>query len=255
MARAELPDVHINTGAQSSERASLLAIQCTVNIVWGDLTIQNVLTFLYPCAVSSIVGASFGAVLRHVLRFGQRWSRIVHVLHPYGSKWVGCLWYFRSCSVGTNRVGLVELVGFFTCSIMNQLFSVSGWFSQPTQNPVEKRWVSTAITIVGSYPCVMSNAILFDTVGVWCPPSPGIRPCFSTQFNRKWLKCVLLVHFNHINENRSCQGLGNWARVRANNRVLKSNSARSIVNLLQSLQSAVESSTLLLESLEGVFFL
>ena len=132
MARAELPDVHINTGAQSSERASLLAIQCTVNIVWGDLTIQNVLTFLYPCAVSSIVGASFGAVLRHVLRFGQRWSRIVHVLHPYGSKWVGCLWYFRSCSMGSNRVGLVELVGFFTCSIMNQLFSVSGWFSWST---------------------------------------------------------------------------------------------------------------------------
>ena len=29
-----------------------------------------------------------------------------------------------SCSIGTNRVGLVELVGFFTCSIGNQPFSV-----------------------------------------------------------------------------------------------------------------------------------
>ena len=159
---------------------------------------------------------------------------------PTGLGWLSWL--------GFLRVLLWINCFLFPVGLVDQLF-------QPTQNPVEKRWVSTAITIVGSYPCVMSNAILFDTVGVWCPPSPGIRPCFSTQFNRKWLKCVLLVHFNHINENRSCQGLGNWARVRANNRILKSNSARTIVNLLQSLQSAVDSSTLLLESLEGVFFL
>ena len=162
------------------------------------------------------------------------------LLAPTGLGWLSWLDFLRVL-LGINCF-------LFPVGLVDQLF-------QPTQNPVEKRWVSIAITIVGSYPCVMSNAILFDTVGVWCPPSPGIRPCFSTQFNRKWLKCVLLVHFNHINENRSCQGLGNWARVRANNRVLKSNSARSIVNLLQSLQSAVESSTLLLESLEGVFFL
>ena len=29
----------------------------------------------------------------------------------------------RSCSIGTNRVGLVGLVVFFTCSIGNQPFS------------------------------------------------------------------------------------------------------------------------------------
>ena len=43
--------------------------------------------------------------------------------------------------------------------------------------------------------CVMStNAILFNTVGVWCPLSPGIRPCFQL-FQPKTVE-ILLVHFN-----------------------------------------------------------
>ena len=47
----------------------------------------------------------------------------------------------RSCSIGTNRVGLVELVGFFffTCSIGNQPFSVGlvDQLFQSTWNPAE----------------------------------------------------------------------------------------------------------------------
>ena len=54
--------------------------------------------------------------------------------------------------------------------------------------------------------------------------------------------------------------MDDWARVRANfdfffHCVMKSKSARSFVNLLQSLQSAIETSTLLFESLEGMFLL
>ena len=45
----------------------------------------------------------------------------------------------RSCSIGTNRVGLVGLVVFFTCSIGSQPFSVGlvDQLFQPTRNPVE----------------------------------------------------------------------------------------------------------------------
>ena len=91
----------------------------------------------------------------------------------------------RSCSTGTNEVGLVELVGFFTCSIGNQPFSVGSvdQFFQPTRNPVELvenygyRPLSQSWALIH---CVMSiNTILFNTVGVWCSLSPGIRPCFQ----------------------------------------------------------------------------
>ena len=56
----------------------------------------------------------------------------------------------------------------------------------------------------------------------------------------------------------SVMRLGDWARVRAKivfggHGVAKLKSARSIANLLQSLQSALETSTLLLESSEGIF--
>ena len=45
----------------------------------------------------------------------------------------------RLCFIGTNRVELVELVGFFTCSIGNQPFSVGlvDQLFQPIRNPVE----------------------------------------------------------------------------------------------------------------------
>ena len=61
---------------------------------------------------------------------------------------------FRSCSLGTNRVGLV---GFFTCSIGNQPFSVGSvdQLFQPTRNPVEmveNDGYRPLSQIVGSYP-------------------------------------------------------------------------------------------------------
>ena len=92
---------------------------------------------------------------------------------------------FRLCSIGTNRVGLVNLVGFFMCSTGNQPFLVGlvDQLFQPTRNPVELvendgyRPLSQSWALIR---CVMStNAILFNTVGVWCPLSPGIRQCFQ----------------------------------------------------------------------------
>ena len=77
-----------------------------------------------------------------------------------------------------------RVVGFFRCSIGNQPFSVGlvDQLFQPTRNPVELvekdgyRPLSQSWAIIR---CVMStNAILFNTVGVWCPLFPGIRPCF-----------------------------------------------------------------------------
>ena len=43
------------------------------------------------------------------------------------------------CSIGTNQVGLVQLVQFCVCSIGNQSFSIGlvDQLFQPTQNPVE----------------------------------------------------------------------------------------------------------------------
>ena len=82
--------------------------------------------------------------------------------------WVGCFFLF-----------------FFTCSTGNSPFSVGSvdQLFQPTRNPVELvendgyRPLSQSWALIR---CVMStNAILFNTVGVWCPLSPGIRPCFQ----------------------------------------------------------------------------
>ena len=83
------------------------------------------------------------------------------------------------------RLTSVELVGLFTCSIGNQLFSVGlvDQLFQPTRNLVETvendgyRPLSHSRALIR---CVMSiNAILFNKVGVWSPLSPGIRPCFQ----------------------------------------------------------------------------
>ena len=53
---------------------------------------------------------------------------------------------------------------------------------QPTRNPVElveKDGYRPLSKLWALLRCVVStNAILFNTVGVWCPLSPGIRPCF-----------------------------------------------------------------------------
>ena len=95
----------------------------------------------------------------------------------------------RSYSIETNRIGWV---GFFTRSIGNKRLSVGSVVQlfQPTRNPVElvendgNRPLSQSWALIR---CVMStNTILFNTVGVWCPLSPGIN-----SFNRKHLKCVL----------------------------------------------------------------
>ena len=92
---------------------------------------------------------------------------------------------FRSCSIGTNWVGLVDLVGFFMCSTGNQPFLVGlvDQLFQPTRNPVELVENDGYQPLSQSWAlmwCVVStNTILFNTVGVWCPLSPGIRQCFQ----------------------------------------------------------------------------
>ena len=72
------------------------------------------------------------------------------------------------------------------CSIGNQPFSVGlvDQFFQPTQNPVEIVESGGYRPLSQSWALIRcagnsTNAILFNTVGVWCPLSPGIRPCFQ----------------------------------------------------------------------------
>ena len=98
----------------------------------------------------------------------------------------GVAWRLTSASnLKLGWVGWVELVGLFTCSIGNQLFSVGlvDQLFQPTRNLVELvendgyRPLSQSRALIR---CVMSiNAILFNKVGVWSPLSPVIRPCFQ----------------------------------------------------------------------------
>ena len=64
----------------------------------------------------------------------------------------------------------------FSVGLVDQLF-------QPTRNPVELvkndgyRPLSQSWVLIR---CVMStNTILSNMVGVWCPLSPGTRPCFQ----------------------------------------------------------------------------
>ena len=86
----------------------------------------------------------------------------------------------RSCSIETNWVVLVVVS---TWSIGNQPFSVGlvDQLFQPTRKlgwNGWKRWVSTAVTIVGSYPLSNKRHLVY-TVVVWCPVSPGIRLCLE----------------------------------------------------------------------------
>ena len=100
---------------------------------------------------------------------GVHWGHVL--LGPTGLSWLLLL--------------LLLLLLLFTCSIGNQLFSVGlvDQLFQPTRNPVklvenDRYWLlSQSWALIR---CVMStNAILFSTVGVWYPLSPGIPPCFA----------------------------------------------------------------------------
>ena len=109
--------------------------------------------------------------------------------------------------LGPTGLGWLSWLDFFTCSTGNQPFSVGlvDQLFQPTRSPVELvekdgyRPLSQSWALIRC--AMLTNAILFNTVEVWCLLSPGIRPCFQL-FQPKRLKCVLLVHFNPINQNR-----------------------------------------------------
>ena len=94
--------------------------------------------------------------------------------------------------LGPTGLGWLGWLGFSTCSIGNQPFSVClvDQLFQPTRNPVELvendgyRPLSQSWALIR---CVMStNAILFKMVGVWCPLSPRRRPCFPLSTKNGW---------------------------------------------------------------------
>ena len=66
----------------------------------------------------------------HVKRWASELNGRVNEWVKEGKKKL--VMYIRSCSIGTNRVGLVGLVEIFTRSIGNQPFSV-GSVGQPNQ--------------------------------------------------------------------------------------------------------------------------
>ena len=106
----------------------------------------------------------------------------------------------RLCSIGTNRVELFFYFYFlfFTwCSIGNQPFSVGlvDQLFQPTRNPVKLVEDDGYRPLSQSW-ALTTNAILFNTVGVWCPLFPGIQPCFQL-FNRKRLRLKRLFPIEH----------------------------------------------------------
>ena len=108
------------------------------------------------------------------------------------------------CSIGTNQVGLVQLVQFCVCSIGNQSFSI-GLVDQLFQ-PTQLNWLKMMGIdryhnrgLLSIVQC-QQTAILFNTVGVWCPLSPGIWPCFQL-FQTVEMRPTGVVHFNHINQN------------------------------------------------------
>ena len=119
---------------------------------------------------------------------------------------------FRLCSIGPNRVGLVELVGFVYVFYWES--TVSGWFSWSTfsthsepgrigdfrvafclcfkASPSTKPFIWKLVLFtckwnkyyseIGAYwlKTIMStNIILFSAVEVGCSLLPGIRPCFQ----------------------------------------------------------------------------